>query len=197
MSKIRKNRVLSVILVMMMTLAAFTTFAEVKAIDLTPYQLTAVQMTEDETHPYGSVMLNFKIDNLPSDTGDSTLTWYVNIDKKIGDREWITVSSIPSIDFITYQTVASNQYFFEQIWIEDYAWDGSTQINYRVQVVLEDLIGTRDEKSNYSNVASVGLISNDWAIPELLKAEEYGLIPEILKGADLTKPITRDRKSVV
>jgi len=35
------------------------------------------------------------------------------------------------------------------------------------------------------------LIASDWAKEEIAKAEELGLIPEILKGADLTKSITR------
>ena len=30
-----------------------------------------------------------------------------------------------------------------------------------------------------------------WAVPEIQKAEEYGLVPDVLYGLDLTKPITR------
>ena len=33
--------------------------------------------------------------------------------------------------------------------------------------------------------------ASDWAVPELEKAAEYGLIPESLYGTDLTRPITR------
>jgi len=33
--------------------------------------------------------------------------------------------------------------------------------------------------------------ASDWAKPELEKAQNYGLIPDALKNADLTKPITR------
>lgn len=32
---------------------------------------------------------------------------------------------------------------------------------------------------------------SDWAVPEIAKADELGLIPDSLKNADLTKPITR------
>ncbi|MDR1537837.1 MAG: hypothetical protein LBU32_07535 [Clostridiales bacterium] len=35
------------------------------------------------------------------------------------------------------------------------------------------------------------LIGSDWATAKLEKADELGLIPDTLKGADLTKPITR------
>lgn len=34
--------------------------------------------------------------------------------------------------------------------------------------------------------------ASSWAVAELDKAKEAGLIPEILKGADMTKPITRE-----
>lgn len=51
--------------------------------------------------------------------------------------------------------------------------------------------------SSYSNIATIGNTSfyndaSDWAVPELEKANEAGLIPEILKGTDMTKPITRE-----
>ncbi|NLZ91817.1 MAG: hypothetical protein GX918_07845 [Clostridiales bacterium] len=48
----------------------------------------------------------------------------------------------------------------------------------------------------FSNVISHNMPSwseaSDWAMPELKKADDAGLIPNILKGADLTKPITRE-----
>jgi hypothetical protein len=50
--------------------------------------------------------------------------------------------------------------------------------------------------SPYSNTLSYGMpawsAASKWATGELKKADEYGLIPDILKGADLTKPITRE-----
>ena len=49
--------------------------------------------------------------------------------------------------------------------------------------------------SPFSNVISSGVSgykSSEWAKPELKKADELGLIPEALKTADLTKPITRE-----
>jgi hypothetical protein len=35
--------------------------------------------------------------------------------------------------------------------------------------------------------------ASSWAAVELKKADEAGLIPDILKGADMTKPITREK----
>lgn len=51
--------------------------------------------------------------------------------------------------------------------------------------------------SGYSNVVQIGSpaywsTASTWARPELQKAVDAGLIPDILKGADMTKPITRE-----
>ena len=42
-----------------------------------------------------------------------------------------------------------------------------------------------------SKMPAVSVIAHDWARPELEKAEEMGLIPDVLQGQDLTAPITR------
>ncbi len=50
-------------------------------------------------------------------------------------------------------------------------------------------------KSEYSNILTLNrkmdISGSDWALPELEKAEELGLIPDGLKGADLTQAIAR------
>ncbi|NTV90683.1 MAG: S-layer homology domain-containing protein [Clostridiales bacterium] len=162
---------------------------------MAPYDLEAAELPVDETHPAGSALLSFKIDNLPGDTGDSTLTWYVGIEKKIGAGEWIGVELIPSATMLADHQKSLGVFAFEQLWIEDYNWDGTKAISYRVYVSLEDLVSNRGGKSPYSAEASIGLVSSAWAVPELKKAEELGLIPDILKGADMTKPITREEFS--
>ncbi len=51
--------------------------------------------------------------------------------------------------------------------------------------------------SDWTEVFTIGgsvddeITASDWAKPELEKAKELGLIPTVLDGADLTKPITR------
>lgn len=190
----KQKWIFSVALIFLFALFCTTTaFAtNVAAADLTPYNLAAVLIPEDGTHPYGSAALTFKINNLPGDTGDTTLTWYVNIDKKIGQNEWIGVEAIPSATVLEFYATGEDQYRFEQLWVEDYEWDGSSPVSYRVSVVLEDLVGNNDGASDYSNVATIGLLSSGWAKPELEKAQGYGLIPDILSGKDLSKPITRE-----
>ena len=158
----------------------------------TPYGLTASAMTVDETHPYGSAILNFNIDGLPGDTGDTSLAWYVCIDKKIGTGHWITVERIPSVRMLSEYRTGSNAYRFEQLWVESYEWDGTAQISYRVYVLLDDIVGNSGLQSGYSNTAALGLQSSAWAVPELKQAQSLGLIPDILTGKDLTKPITRE-----
>ncbi len=53
-----------------------------------------------------------------------------------------------------------------------------------------------DIYSPFSNVLALNLQTwskaSQWAVAELEKADGMGLIPDILKGADLTKPITRE-----
>ncbi len=155
-----------------------------------PKDLTAVQMTADETHPYGSALLSFKITNLPRSTDSAR--WEVAIEKKIGAGEWTGVSGVPSETYLDTYQKSPGSFSFEQLWTEDYAWDGASQISYRVCVRHYDETWTSTGQSAYSNVASIGLVASPWAVSELKKAEALGLIPAILKGADMTRPITRE-----
>ena len=159
---------------------------------LTPYALTASELPVDGLHPYGSAALTFKIDNLPGDTGDNTLTWYVNIEKRIGTGDWAVVNNIPTATMLSTHATGGGSYRFEQLWVENDEWDGSKLISYRVQVMLDDLVASRGGKSAYSNVATLGLLSSGWATTELKEAQANGLIPDILQGKDLTKPVTRE-----
>ena len=52
-------------------------------------------------------------------------------------------------------------------------------------------------KSPFSNIVEIGTPAfysgaSNWAKPELQRAYDLGLIPDILKGADMTKPINRE-----
>lgn len=124
----------------------------------TPYELTASQMEVDGLHPYGSVLLTFKINNLLGDTKDSALTWYVGIEKKIGNRERTEVSIVPSVIYLDEYQKSPGVFTFEKIWKEDYNWDGTSTVSYRVYVSLEDLVINKSGKSRFSNEASIDLI---------------------------------------
>ncbi len=74
--------------------------------------------------------------------------------------------------------------------------------NYTLKVKLS--YGYYDESeqlqfvsSAFSNEVSIGsgsfyAAASEWAKPELQNADDLGLIPDILRGADMTKPITRE-----
>jgi len=70
----------------------------------------------------------------------------------------------------------------------------------RVRYAYSANQGSDDEHyiySPFSNIISIGTEAfykeaSDWAKSELQKANELALIPAILKGADMTKPITRE-----
>lgn len=188
-----KNKFTALILlvVMVITLIPMSANASTDFKSLAPYDLTAKLMDEDGTHPYGSALLTFKINNLPRNSSDTQFL-YVNIEKKIGDGEWIGVSMDSSDVYLDDYQRSPGVFSFEQKWVEDYDWDETISINYRANVVLEDLISSDGGVSPYSNIATIGLKSSPWAVSEIKKADEMGLIPAILKGKDMTKPITRE-----
>lgn len=69
------------------------------------------------------------------------------------------------------------------------------RVRYSYQT--SDDYGDHYAYSPFSNIASIGIKAfykdaSDWAEPELQKANDLGLIPDILKGADMTQPITRE-----
>lgn len=186
--------ILSLLLILVVVLqGAFAVPTDAKNIQsFTPKALTAAVVPVTETEPNGTAKLTMTIANLPGDTKDSTLTWYVVIDKKIGTGEWINVEQIPTVTFAQNNSLGNGKYSFVQKWTEDYAWDGSATISYRAAVMLDDLTANRGGKSAYSNIASIGLVGSPWALDELKSAEAAGLIPDILKGQDLTRVITRE-----
>ena len=186
-----KFTVLILLVVMVITLIPMSANASTDFKSLAPYDLTATLMDEDGTHPYGSALLTFKINNLPRNSSDTQFL-YVNIEKKIGDGEWIGVSMDSSAVYLDDYQQSPGVFSFEQKWVEDYDWDETISINYRANVVLEDLISSDGGVSPYSNIATIGLKSSPWAVSEIKKADEMGLIPAILKGKDMTKPITRE-----
>lgn len=72
--------------------------------------------------------------------------------------------------------------------------------SYQIQVFFDYYEGWPDVKPIYSpasNIVTIGSGSfysdaSSWAEPQLKKANEQGLIPDIIKGADMTKPISRE-----
>lgn len=71
-----------------------------------------------------------------------------------------------------------------------------SHIQIRARYVYEGGANVGPLQSEWSNIISVNTPSwsnaSTWATEELQNASELGLIPDILKGADMTKPITRE-----
>lgn len=161
----------------------------------TPSALKAAVLPQDELHPYGSVLLSFKISSLPRSTQSEH--WEVSVEKKIADGEWGGVNALSSDDCLDRYQTSAGVFSFEQLYVETYDWDGVSQISYRLRVALYDSTWTGVGQSGYSNVASIGLTGSSWALSELKKAEALGLIPDMLSGADMTKPINREEFAVL
>lgn len=155
-----------------------------------PQSLTAKAITADETHPYGSALLTFTIDGLSRSTNSAH--WEVYIEKKIGEGDWFGTDAIPSETMLDQHQSSPGVFTFEQLWVETYEWDGSKQISYRFCIRQYDSTWSGVGQSVFSNLATIGLQSSTWAVPELKQADTLGLIPDILAGKDLTKPITRE-----
>lgn len=187
-----KKRLISGVLciVFMLALLPLAASAAVDFNSYTPYDLTAKLINQDETHPYGSTLLTFKINNLPHSS--DTEHWYVEIEKKIGDNPWSNVLSLDSVQCLDDCQISPGMFEIEQLWNEDYNWDGSVPISFRVCVTLYDYSFSSAGASPWSQEATIGLKSSSWAVAELQKAIEYGLIPASLSGKDMTAPITRE-----
>jgi hypothetical protein len=74
------------------------------------------------------------------------------------------------------------------------AWDNKPERpeDYELRIYTEVNSQTRKLLARQPLVFAPWSAASSWATGELKKANEAGLIPDILKGADLTKPITRE-----
>lgn len=151
----------------------------------TPYNLTVSQMVVDTEHPFGGVILNYKIDNMPSSAAvTENATYYLNFEKKINDEPW-NVSSFNKTD--AFQMQAPNSYTETYTWGEDYS---KNVLAFRVRMIIYDN-NVISKASAWSNIATFGLEASTWAVPEIEKSIGSGLVSEAING-DFTRPITRE-----
>ncbi|KUG02824.1 s-layer protein (slh domain) precursor [hydrocarbon metagenome] len=132
----------------------------------------SVEKTNKQTSVW--TKLDWKIDggkwatesgNMPFEKADNMLADDLDVDP-IDQGGWAEVN------------IEQNTYYF-RMYFEMQKPDGSTL------------------RSPFSNVVEIGTPAfysnaNSWAVAELNKAADYELIPDILKGADMTRPITRE-----
>jgi len=168
-----------------------------KLINHAPTLLSA----EVETEPGGEPYFNVKLAKAPDDILDLHAISASNVRTEV----WMRRAGEKDFKYIHYEW-ASWEYL--RIEASDYfSVDGSKQSydaeGYEIKVRYALDLGdfkmsgrSEDIYGPFSNVISRNMPAwseaSAWATGELKKADDYGLIPDSLKGADMTKPITRE-----
>jgi len=147
----------------------------------------------------GLPFLNVKTGRLPGETQDlNAMTgesvWTEIWMRKAGDKDFKLINS--SFFAHEYILIGADDYFDKAKQSYD-AESYEIKIRYRLDLRKYVQSGRSDTiYSPFSNVFSQNMPAwseaSTWATPELKKAADTGLIPDILKGADMTKPITRE-----
>ena len=158
-----------------------------------PQNLTGELRKQENGQPY----FHFTCDIPESVEEANKLTNVWNaLDWKICSGSWATESGRLPLE-------KADHMLFDNVDIDPINEGGWDEINieentyyFRMFFELQKPDGTR-VRSPFSNVFQIGTPAfysgaSSWAEPELDKAVGYGLIPSILKGADMTKPITRE-----
>lgn len=132
------------------------------------------------------------------------------IDMKIGDGQWfydMGESLFGNALSFDEELDKPENYVTNDVTCDpmDYGVEGAVDIKanvYHLRVRYAYLANQGSDSEHYiyspfSNIVSIGTgafykEASDWAKSELQKANDLGLIPAILKGADMTKPITRE-----
>lgn len=165
---------------------------EIKKLD-PPTDLHVVVKKDNSNKPY------FHLEwSIPQSIMESSkhIPVFHRIDFKVGDEKWASETEFDSMaiagsklltSFDTLDPVEKN--YVDRVVIEENT--------YFFRVLFEGEPSTGNSiYSNFSNIASTKVESysdaSNWARPELDKAADYGLIPNSLIGADMTKTITRE-----
>ena len=159
-----------------------------------PAKLAGELKTKEDGQPYFN--FTFDIPKSVEDANKATAVW-TKLDWKVGNGKLAT--ELAGVEpFEKADDMLSNDVDVHPI--DDGGW-GEIDIKentyyFRAFFSLQKPDGSI-VNSPFSNVLEMGTPAfysgaSSWAEPELQKAGEYGLIPDILKGADMTKPITRE-----
>jgi hypothetical protein len=116
--------------------------------------------------------------------------------RKKGDQEFKNIGTASFTQENIYLDVSA---YFEKK-LDNYdAQAYEVKVRYKIDERAYQQSGATEYKllySPFSNILSYGMPewsgNSTWATPELEKASKLGLIPDILKGADMTKNITRE-----
>ncbi len=186
-----------------------------------PTNLTAELKTDDEGIPYfelkwdmpqSVVELAEKISAVAGFDENSLFPGYntdyivIQFDFKYGKYDWNEGPSVyTDTDFYVDSFVDGNYVFGYRPYDSSNKPDEVTikSETYQFRARFESMWSYEGDwadkyiYSPYSNTVTIGNPAywgnaSTWAAPELQKAADAGLIPDVLKGADMTKPITRE-----
>lgn len=211
-----KRKILACLLTLIMITAVFpmNTLAALPEGVPTSLEAPSIQKIElkahDDGHPYFEAQVYFpqSVLNLDSDApGGGSVFWDYSV--KVDDGSWeefggggyINVytggedgeAPVKAGNFaITFDPIDEGS--LTSVDIKNHIY------SYKLRVYYDYYEGWPNVQPIYSPVSNVVTIgsgsffsdASTWAKPELKKANELGLIPDILKGADMTKPITRE-----
>ncbi len=165
---------------------------------------------DDEGKPYFDVYVYFpqSVLNLDSEApGDGSVFW--DYSEKIDDGEWSEFGGGGYIDVYTggvdgEAPVAAGEFVIrftpmdegsqETVDIKNHIYSYKIKFYYDYYEGWPNIEPIYSPESNSLSIGSGSFYADisAWAKDEVTKANEYELIPEILKGADMTKPITRE-----
>lgn len=159
-----------------------------------PQNLKVEVIKDSNNKPY--FQLNWIIPQTVTETNKKMPVYHI-IDFKVGDGKWLSETTewdalpqAPSSLLMFSDTLDPiEEDFVDKVVIEENIY------YFRLAYVCEQLSGA-PIISTYSNVASTKMVAytnaSEWAKTELDEADQKGLIPDSLKGLDMTKPITRE-----
>ncbi|MGI6577194.1 MAG: S-layer homology domain-containing protein [Eubacteriales bacterium] len=211
-----KRKILAFLLTILLIIGASTITALADEAPFTleaPINLTAELKKDDDGQPYfelkldvpqSVIELNEKIINDEFE-GYNIAELEVSFEYKFGDYDWNEGPSLywntsPYLeDFLDRGTYDYYPYYSSDEVAEIDLKSETYYFRARFYTLWGYEGGWMNNKlySSYSNTVEIGNPSywsaaSNWATPELQRAAEAGLIPESLKGADMTKPITRE-----
>lgn len=141
----------------------------------------------------GGPVVAFTLDNPQSvktaSVGAKSLMDYIIVaaEVSIGGGEWKEVH-------LSDRDISDGNLYAELARVAEKVTE-DTHVKLRARYQYHNRIGTLILTSDWSNVIEFGAPAwgnaSQWATAELKKADDLGLIPGTLRGADLTKPITR------
>ncbi|MGM9550827.1 MAG: lectin-like protein [Clostridia bacterium] len=208
-----KKRILSVLVVFVMCLVSMPMMiiAENDIVDFDGrrYQRFELSMSWKEAKEYcenmgghlATIMSEEEqeiVKNLVA-SGNKAQYWLGATDE-LDEGTWIWVTGEEMTYFgptVTFNNYQGNEHYLQ---MQRHHWGDESKLGVWNDINNENWISGEEEFFSTENVGFIcewGIIASNWAQPELAEAEKLGIIPEILKEADLTKSITREEFAAV